>query len=194
MPASFDLFGTCFSEKARPPTLKYQHIQRYVSSVAALATGSEPLQSLHDSTNEKKTVLSTITGVSNVAHHGDAECLFNQPSATFNSTTWNQEEALKLSSQASADKEAVTDYGTTSANKSWEDLFPGKWQQDAVYIDVDKVDFGSCSRLVAGEYKTVTVKNSFHKKITAFISIPLWEDPSGVDSPQKILEVRKFGY
>lgn len=190
-PASIDLFGTCFSEKARPPTLKYQHIQRCVSSEAMLTTGPKPSHRSYESLNGNNTVLNTNTGVSNIDDHGrDAVCSSKH---SFDNSDWDQKDSFRLNtSQAGVQKETAIDQEAVLTNRSWEDLFPNNWQQNAVHVDTDKVDFGSCSRLVAGEYKTVTVKNSFHRKVTTFVSIPLWEDPSGVESPKQILEVRLF--
>jgi hypothetical protein len=49
----------------------------------------------------------------------------------------------------------------------------------AVTLDTSTLDFGTCSRLSASEHKTVVVTNNTSTKVSAFFSIPGWQDPAG---------------
>lgn len=71
---------------------------------------------------------------------------------------------------------------------SWRLFYEGQDPARAITVDVDNLDFGSCSRLSAAEYKAVVVSNNTDIKVTAFIQVPVWQDPQGGE-PKPIFQV-----
>ncbi|KAK9812626.1 hypothetical protein WJX72_000839 [[Myrmecia] bisecta] len=83
----------------------------------------------------------------------------------------------------------INDYLTKQGLRTpWEGLFDGTDSIHAVTVDASEVDFGACSRLRAGEYKTLTVHNRTGVKMSAFVSIPTWRDPASADPPATVFQ------
>lgn len=59
----------------------------------------------------------------------------------------------------------------------WTLVFDGQDPAGAIRVDAEQLDFGSCSRLSASEYRSVTVTNTTAAKLTAFVVVPEWQDP-----------------
>ena len=55
-------------------------------------------------------------------------------------------------------------------------------------LDVEALDFGTCSRLSPSDYKSVLVTNTTSAKLTAFFAVPSWQDPLGGE-PKPIFQV-----
>lgn len=60
-------------------------------------------------------------------------------------------------------------------------------------MDTDVLEFGACSRLSASEYQAVVVTNTTNAKITAFIDVPMWQDPGGGE-PQPVFQVGLYTF
>ncbi|GIL85005.1 hypothetical protein Vretimale_9849 [Volvox reticuliferus] len=178
-PQGIDLVATAYSDKSRPPPLYHRHVDRYLSRVI---TGGLPVDEAQlvsapnssdiDAVISPKGSLAVAASVPPTA--ADIAAALGGDSAT----------------AANADEDGISTARLVGPD-GWPLLFFGQDPGGAVVVDTDLLDFGSCSRLSAAEYRSVTVTNTTPAKMTAFIVVPDWIDPGAApgEPPRPVFQV-----
>ncbi|GLC34162.1 Cilia- and flagella-associated protein 65 [Pleodorina starrii] len=174
-PQGIDLVATSYSDKSRPPPLSHRHVDRYLARVS---TGAPPVEDLH----LESAPPSAAAGL--YSQEGDAMPPMppTLPPLTAE-TTGGLVDGTAAEEGGSAAKLVGPD--------GWPLVFFGQDPGGAVRVDTDTLDFGSCSRLSAAEYRSVTVTNTTPAKLTAFVVVPDWLDPGAGpgEAPRQVFQV-----
>ncbi|EFJ47120.1 hypothetical protein VOLCADRAFT_92245 [Volvox carteri f. nagariensis] len=162
-PQGIDLVATAYSDKSRPPPLAHRHIDRYLARVSA---GGEPVEEIHLLTAPP----SLDVGGGGGGGGGAGPALTLPPPVSAADLTV----ALNNALGGGADGAAAEEGGSAArlvGPDGWPLMFFGQDPAGAVVVDTDALEFGSCSRLSAAEYRSVTVTNRTPAKLTAFVVV-----------------------
>ncbi|GIL53686.1 hypothetical protein Vafri_9323 [Volvox africanus] len=178
-PQGIDLVATAYSDKSRPPPLYHRHVDRYLTRVIA---GGSPIDEAHLASAPPSSDMDSV-----ISPKGASAAAAPVPPNAADIT------AALVSDGATAAN--ADEDGTSTARlvgpDGWPLTFFGQDPGGAVVVDKDLLDFGSCSRLSAAEYRSVTVTNTTPAKLTAFILIPDWIDPGAApgEPPRPVFQV-----
>ncbi|KAG1664126.1 hypothetical protein FOA52_011949 [Chlamydomonas sp. UWO 241] len=173
-PLALDLLATSYSEKARPPPLSSRHVAGYMER---LACGGQPVEVDPAAMSQAPTSV-----------HSEGTMMTMAAAGRFADTP--EEGATRGGATGAllglADDGPHT--GPLPGPVAWPLFFDGQDPAGALSLDTTHLDFGACSRLSASEYKAVTVTNRTTAKVTAFFSVPAWQDPTG-GAPKPVFQV-----